>query len=558
MAVRVNLGQRLLDLGIVTEDQIQEALRVQAETKEKLGTILTRLGFCSEEDVGRAMATNLGLGFISLNNRGVNMDVANMVTPVFAQKNMLLPVAIEDGCLMVAMQNPNDIMAVDNLRLMTGYTVKPIVVSDEELRAAIEQFVNMSTNVVEKEEEPEAASAMETEAIAGGDDESPAVRFVNQIIANAVRSGTSDIHFEPQEKVLRVRFRIDGVLHEVAQQPVRIHPSVSSRVKVMGGMDIAERRIPQDGRATVRMSEKTFDIRIASLPSVYGEKLTLRMLERSNKVMTMPQLGFPPDQYERFSKAIRLPYGFILVTGPTGSGKSTTLYASLAEVNSEDRNIITLEDPVERRMAGINQIQMNARAGMTFSSGLRSILRSDPDILMIGEIRDEETAKIAVESALTGHLVFSTLHTNDAPSSVTRLGDMGVEPFLTSSSLLAVVAQRLLRVLCPRCKTAYTLTREQLLESLPDFPLEPGQQEVKLYRPKGCLSCNNTGYAGRRGAYEFLVISDQIRRMILERASTHEIRDMGIRQGMRTLRMEGLLKVQNGETSVEELLRTIV
>ncbi|MDR1069908.1 MAG: Flp pilus assembly complex ATPase component TadA [Gracilibacteraceae bacterium] len=557
MAERVNLGQRLLELGIVTEDQIQDALREQTKTREKLGTILTRLGYCTEEDVGRAMATNLGLGFISLNNQGVNMNVANMVTPDFAQKNKLLPVSIEDGWLSVAMQNPNDIVSIDNLALMTGYSVRPIVVSDVELRAAIEQFVNMSSNVVEKEEEPD--NSVEAESFtSGGDEESPAVRFVNQIIANAVRTGSSDIHFEPQEKTLRVRFRIDGVLHEVAQQSVRIHPSVTSRVKVMGGMDIAEKRVPQDGRATVRLSDKTYDIRIASLPSVYGEKLTLRMLERSNRVITMPQLGFPADQYERFTKAIRMPYGFILVTGPTGSGKSTTLYASLAEVNSEDRNIITLEDPVERRMAGVNQIQMNARAGMTFASGLRSILRSDPDIVMVGEIRDEETAKIAIEAALTGHLVFSTLHTNDAPSSVTRLGDMGVEPFLTSSSLLAVVAQRLMRMLCPRCKEAYVMSREQLMESIPDFPLEPEQQEATLYRAKGCLTCNNTGYTGRSGAYEFLVVSDQIRRMILERASTHEIKDVAIRQGMRTLRMEGLRKVQSGETSLEELFRTIV
>ncbi|MDR0434260.1 MAG: Flp pilus assembly complex ATPase component TadA, partial [Gracilibacteraceae bacterium] len=319
MADRVNLGRRLVDLGIVTEEQIQIALEEQVVTKEKLGTILTRLGFCTEEDVGRAMATNLGLGFISLNNQGVNMNVANMVTPEFAQRNKLLPVGIEDGMLSVAMQNPNDIVAIDNLALMTGYNVRPIVVSDDELRAAIEQYVNMSANVLEKEEEPESLQAAEPDPFVGSEDESPAVRFVNQIIANAVRTGSSDIHFEPQERILRVRFRIDGVLHEVAQQPVRIHPSVSSRVKVMGGMDIAEKRIPQDGRATVRMSDKTFDIRIASLPSVYGEKLTLRMLERSNKVMTMPQLGFPMDQYERFTKAIRMPYGFILVTGPTGS-----------------------------------------------------------------------------------------------------------------------------------------------------------------------------------------------------------------------------------------------
>jgi type IV pilus assembly protein PilB len=556
----VNLGQRLQELGIINEAQIREALAEQQKTGEKLGAILIRLGFCKDDDVAQAMAVNLGLGFISLNNQGVNMTVANMVTPAFAQKNQLLPVSMEDGWLSVAMSNPNDIVAIDNLALMTGFQVKPVVVSDIELRAAIDQFVNMSSAAaIEKESDEEAEEVREADFMEDAAGEgSPAVRFVNQVISNAVRTGASDIHFEPQERVVRVRFRIDGVLHEVAQQPARIHQSISSRIKVMGGMDIAEKRIPQDGRATVKIGEKTYDIRIASLPSVYGEKLTLRMLERSNKVLKMEQLGFPKDQLERFDKVLHMPYGFILVTGPTGSGKSTTLYASLAEVNTEDRNIITLEDPVERRMNGVNQIQMNSRAGMTFASGLRSILRSDPDIVMIGEIRDEETAKIAVESALTGHLVFSTLHTNDSAGAVSRLSEMHVEPFLTASSLAAVVAQRLLRMLCSRCKAPYTLTRQQILESVPDFPLEPGQEEVSLYRSAGCLACNNTGYVGRRGVYEFLVVTEEIQKLILERASTNEIRDLAIAQGMKTLRMEGLRKIINGETSIEEMLRTIV
>ncbi|NLL66713.1 MAG: Flp pilus assembly complex ATPase component TadA, partial [Clostridiaceae bacterium] len=424
------LGEQLIKMGLVTEEQIMQALEIQSQKrksgqKTKLGQVLISMGCCTEEDIARAMAEKSGLCFMSINNIGVDMACANLITPEVASKYKLLPICIKDNKLLLAMNNPNDIIAIDDIQIMTGYEVEPVVVPDKELKTVIEQFNNMSKNVESEPEEPEE-EIQSTTAEENNPNEKPAVLIVNQIIHNAVKAGSSDIHIEPQEKFTRVRFRIDGVLHEIMQQPLKLHPLISSRIKVMGGMDIAERRIPQDGRITLKVEDKTVDIRVASLPSAYGEKLTLRLLNRSSKMITLAELGFPEVQLKRYNEVMHMPYGFILITGPTGSGKSTTLYATLAEINTPDKNIITLEDPIERRMAGLNQIQMNAKAGMTFASGLRSILRSDPDIIMVGEIRDQETAKIAVESALTGHLVFSTLHTNDAPGAVTRLGEMGV------------------------------------------------------------------------------------------------------------------------------------
>jgi len=359
------------------------------------------------------------------------------------------------------------------------------------------------------------------------------------------------------EKTTRIRFRIDGVMHEIMQQPLSMHPVLASRIKVMAEMDIAERRIPQDGRISLTIADNAIDIRVASLPSIYGEKLTLRLLNRSGRIMSLKELGFSDAYLDHYNRTIQLPYGFILITGPTGSGKSTTLYASLDVINTLDKNIITLEDPVEIRVAGLNQIQMNRKAGMTFSSGLRSILRNDPDIIMVGEIRDHETAKIAVESALTGHLVFSTLHTNDSAGAVTRLGEMGVEPFLTASSLAGVIAQRLMRLLCLECRKSYTLSREEILSSVPDFPLDPDEEIVTLYKPQGCIACNNTGYKGRIGVFEFLRVSETMQRLILRKASTNEIRELAIAEGMHTLRQDGLLKVKQGISCIEELLRVI-
>ena len=558
------LGEQLIKMGIVTEEQVKKALDLQAKNKAKgirimLGQALTQLGYCKEEDIARAMAKKWGLEYISLNKEGIDMAAANLITPEIAQKYKLLPVRIRDGKLLVAMSNPNDIIAIDDLELITGYEVQPIIVMDRELNIAIEQFTNMSKNIEQQaefqkeEEEEDRIDSIDDEV-----NEKPAVQLVNQILNQAVRANASDIHIEPQEKYSRVRFRIDGVLHEILQAPLKLHPTIVSRIKVMGGMDIAERRIPQDGRTTIRIADKTVDIRIATLPSAFGEKVTLRLLNRSSKMLTLEELGFHNRQLQLYEETIKLPYGFLLITGPTGSGKSTTLYATLAKLNSPDKNIITLEDPIERRMEGLNQIQVNVRAGMTFASGLRSILRSDPDIIMVGEIRDMETAKIAVESALTGHLVFSTLHTNDAPGAVTRLGEMGVEPFLTASSLIGVLAQRLVRVLCPQCKKPYVMSREEILKSVPDFPIGPDEKYVTLYRPVGCMSCNHTGYRGRKGVFEFLRVTESIQKMILNKASANEIRETAMREGMNTLRQDGLMKVKQGLTSMEELLRVVI
>ena len=545
-----SICSRLVDAGIITEAQAQEALEIQKTSKALIGSILTQLGYCTEDDIARIMAQKSGYRYVSINEIGVNVAAANLITPEMALRNNVLPLYQEDKTLYVAMKNPNDIITIDNLHLMTGLEICPLVVADMELAAAIENFANMNSSVENYDDDDQTEAVEETEELTL--DDKPAVQLVNQIINNAIKSGASDVHIEALEKNLRVRFRIDGVLQEVMQNPIKIFPSVVSRVKVLGGMDIAEKRVPQDGRATVRYEDKTLDVRIATMPTVYGEKIVMRLLERNKGNVSIKDINFSKRQFPRFDKAIHMPYGFVLVTGPTGSGKSTTLYATLAEISTLEKNVITLEDPVERRMAGINQVQMNNRAGMTFAAALRSVLRSDPDIVMVGEIRDGETAKIAVEAALTGHMVLSTLHTNDAAGAVTRLEEMGVEPFLTASSLVGVLAQRLVRKLCPKCKEEYTLTREEMLKILPDFPVEEYPQEVyKVYKPKGCLTCNNTGYKGREAVFEFLTVTEEMKKLILDRANGAQIKKLAIEQGMFTLKNEGIYKVMEGKTSIE-------
>ncbi len=547
---------RLIDAGIITTEQLQEALEIQKTSKQLIGTILTQLGYCTEEDVARMLATKTGHKFISIDEVGVNIAVANLITPELAVKNNILPIYEEDGIVYVAMKNPNDILTVDYLRMLTGYEICPVVAADMELQAAIENFANMNSGVDNYDDDEEEVVESENLDI----DDKPAVQLVNQIINNAIKAGASDIHIEALEKYMRVRFRIDGVLQEIMQNPIKMYAAVISRIKVIGGMDIAERRIPQDGRATVKFEDKTMDVRVASMPTVYGEKVVMRLLERSNtNIVTLKDIKFSPRQFDRFNHAIHLPYGFVLVTGPTGSGKSTTLYATLAEISTIDKNVITLEDPVERRMAGINQVQMNNRAGMTFAAALRSVLRSDPDIVMVGEIRDSETAKIAVEAALTGHMVLSTLHTNDAPGAVTRLDEMGVEPFLTASSLVGVLAQRLVRKLCPKCREEYEISHAELKKIVPDLEVYGyNQPSYKLYRAKGCLTCNNTGYKGREAVFEFLTVTEEMKRLILDRATITQVRELAVSQEMRTLKDEGLYKMMEGNTSLEEVLRVIV
>ncbi len=551
----------LIQEGKVTEEQVREAQINLQDTKGEVTTELVALGHCTELDVAHAMAKKTGYKFVSIEDVGINFAIANIITPELIAKRRILPLYQEDKKLFVVMHNPSDLGVRDNLSVRTGgLEIVPLIATVSELNAAIDTVVNNTSNIDTYEDEEvqdEELSALEELA----NDEKPAVQLVNQVITNAVKSGASDIHIEPMEKTMRVRLRIDGVLHEVLQNPIKLHNSVASRVKVIGGMDIAERRIPQDGRTTVKVDDRTFDIRIAVLPSVYGEKIVMRLLERGSKSVQLKDIKFSPDQLGRFTKTIFMPYGFLLVTGPTGSGKSTTLYATLAEVSDITKHVITLEDPVERRMQGICQVQMNNRAGMTFAAALRSVLRADPDIVMVGEIRDGETANIAVESALTGHMVFSTLHTNDAPSAITRLDEMGVEPFLTASSLVGVLAQRLIRVLCPRCKEAVQMTYRDIRKSIEDFPIPEGKtldDTCTIYQPKGCIACSNTGYKGRQGVFEFLQVTNEIKELILKRSSVQAIKELAMEQGMHTLRQEGIDKVLEGTTSVEEVLRVLV
>ena len=556
-----SVGFFLVKSGAATEEQVFEALSIQKETKALLGTILVDLGYCSEVAVARAIEMKTNCKYVSIEEVGINFALANIIPADLIARKGVLPLYQEEKKLYVVMRNPNDVVTRDNLSLITGgLEIIPLVSTDTELNAAINTIVSNASSIDTYDEEEvyeEELAALDELAA----DEKPAVQLVNQVITNAVKAGASDIHIDPLEKTLRVRYRIDGVLHEVLQQPIKLHPAVVSRIKVIGGMDIAERRIPQDGRTTVKVDDRTYDIRIADLPSVYGEKIVLRLLERGGNSVTLKDIRFSGEQMENFSKTIKLPYGFLLVTGPTGSGKSTTLYATLEQVSDVTKHVITLEDPVERRMSGICQVQMNTRAGMTFAAALRSVLRADPDIVMVGEIRDTETAKIAVESALTGHMVFSTLHTNDAPSAITRLDEMGVEPFLTASSLVGVLAQRLVRVLCPRCKEAVDITYRELRNSMEDFPIPEGKtldDTIRVYQPKGCISCSNTGYKGRMGVFEFLQITPEMKTLILKRSGVQEVKDLAVSQGMHTLRQEGIDKILEGSTSVEEVLRVIV
>ncbi|MEW6540168.1 MAG: ATPase, T2SS/T4P/T4SS family [Bacillota bacterium] len=555
-----NLGNYLVEAGVITPAQLEEALRHQnlkPGGKGLLGEALVELGYCTEEDIARMVARQAGVPFLPLEAHVIDGAAMSLISAETARRYGALPLGFDKGRLLVAMRRPTDIIAIDDLRLLTGHEIQPVVVADNELEAALQNYDRAGVGV----EAAAAAQEDSVEEVAVAPDEAsekPAVQLANLIFTQAVRAGASDVHIEAQEKTLRIRFRIDGVLHDVMHPPRRLHPSLVSRIKVMANMDIAERRLPQDGRITLKTEGKTVDVRVASLPAVHGEKLTLRLLQRTAGPITLSQLGFPPPVLAEYREAIGRPYGFILVTGPTGSGKSTTLYATLAALNSPEKHIVTVEDPVEYRLEGVNQIQINLRAGLTFAAGLRSILRNDPDIVMVGEIRDRETARIAVESALTGHLVLSTLHTNDAAGTITRLGDMGIEPFLTASSLVAVAAQRLVRLLCKHCAQTYELGRDELLASVPDFPLPEGAKSAVLHRPVGCLRCSHTGYRGRAGVYELLRMSDTIRHLTLERRSAQEIKEAAIAQGMVTFRRDGLRKVQDGITALEEVLRVVV
>src|SRR5450756_1254075 len=523
-ASKLRLGDILKDMGLVTEEQIAAALSRQKETHKRLGQLLIDDGVLTELDLAKALAAKFGVSFLDLSDTQLEPAAAGYIDEKLARRYGAAPIRfLNNSTLLVAMVDPQNLLALQDLEIITGFAIQPAIASEEDIYGAIATIYRDRPDVDESAVEDAAfeEAAGELGDIREATDEAPIIKLVNSVIAQSVDDSASDIHFEPQAKELMIRFRVDGVLHEIMSIPRRMQAGVTSRLKIMAELDIAERRVPQDGRIGLMVGGKPIDMRVATLPTVYGEKVVMRLLDKSNVMLDLEDLGFSEKALKRFHKSLVKPYGAILVTGPTGSGKSTTLYAALNILNSPEKNVITVEDPVEYRLTGINQVQVNVRAGMTFSAALRSILRCDPAIVMVGEIRDRETAQIAVESALTGHLVLSTLHTNDAPSAITRLIEMGIEPFLVGSALDCVVAQRLARRLCPKCKEAYRPSEVEMIASR--FPWSPGNEIPMIYRPAGCSACSRTGYKGRMALHEVMAVSEAIERLAVSHASAAEI-----------------------------------
>ncbi len=551
------LGQILIELGYITPEQLEVALEEHRKTPKSLGRVLIDLGMIKESDLVRALAEQVGLEFVDLAEFQIDPVSTALLPEALARRYRALPIAERDGRLLVAMSDPANVYALDDIRTITGRDVLPVVATANDVEAAIQKFAGLDSQVEamasivadanDEDQETDLDIALE---------DAPIVKLVNAIMTQAVGDRASDVHIEPREKDVRIRFRVDGVLMEpMPPAPKNIQNGLISRMKVMADLNIAEKRVPQDGRIGMKVGGRALDLRMATLPTVYGEKVVLRILDTSNAMMRLEDLGFLEDSYKRYSVSFHKPYGAILVTGPTGSGKSTTMYGTLNILNQVDKNIITVEDPVEYRLAGVNQMQVNQKAGLTFAAALRSILRADPDIVLIGEIRDKETATIAIEAALTGHLVLSSLHTNDAPSAISRLVEMDVETFLVASAIDCVVGQRLARQLCERCKAPYRPEEQELFAAgYPDW-LWPEVQE--LHKAAGCPACANTGFRGRIGLYEVMPMTEEIERLTVERASADAIKAVAVQQGMMTLRDDGLEKVRMGLTSLEEVARVV-
>jgi type IV pilus assembly protein PilB len=548
---RRSLPDVLVELGFISTERMQDVLTQASQAGRSAEEILRDDGELSSEQLARATAERFGLDFVDMTIFKPDLTAVSLVSSSAAKRYNAVPVGHdESGALLIAMADPSNILALDDLKLMTGQDrLRPVVAVPEDIAGLISRAKSLDDAVAdategEDEDEPIISDIRESA------DDAPVIKLVNSIIAEAVEEGASDIHFEPEGRDMRVRFRVDGVLGEVTTIPRRMVAGVISRVKIMGQLDIAERRLPQDGRIGLTVDGHPVDVRIVTLPTALGEGVIMRILDKEQVLLTLDTLGMREDALTRFEIAIRQSYGAVLVTGPTGSGKSTTLYAGLNAINTVEKKIITIEDPVEYQLPGINQVSVNLKAGLTFAKGLRSMLRADPDIIMVGEIRDSETARIAVESALTGHLVLSTLHTNDAPSAITRLTEMDIEPFLSSSAIDCIVAQRLARKLCTYCKRQVTLTAESLRTQA--FHVD---YDIQAFEAVGCARCNYSGYRGRIGLYEVMVNSDEIRELTIRRSSSDEIRKIAIAQGMTPLRDDGLEKVKLGITSIEEVLR---
>ena len=558
------LGDLLMKEGLITKDQLEKALQEQKANGTRLGYNLVKLGFIQETEITKMLARQFRMPAVDLSRFEVDPKIVKMIPADIALKHLVLPLKKEGRTLTVAMADPTNLGVIDDLKFVTRYDIFPVIAGEYTLRMAIEKYYEQvdaqldsllkemgeeseseELELVQEQEEAEQAGA----AMA---DDAPVVKLINAILTDAVKRGASDIHVEPFEHEIRVRYRIDGALSEVMKPPIKLKAALTSRIKIMAALNIAERRVPQDGRIRLKMGKRVIDFRVSTLPVLFGEKIVMRILDKGNLTLDLSKFGFEPKAEADLMKAILNPYGMVLVTGPTGSGKTTTLYSALSRVNTIEVNIMTAEDPVEYNLMGINQVAVRNEIGMTFAAALKAFLRQDPNIIMVGEIRDIETGSIAIKAALTGHLVLSTLHTNDAPSTITRMIDMGIEPFNVSSAVNLIVAQRLVRRICKDCKaeTKYSLDELKVLGTT-----EKEWEGVTFYKGKGCETCAGSGYKGRAGLYEVMAFSQELRRMILRGASTNELQQQAVKDGMLTLRMDGIVKIKKGVTTLEEVVK---
>jgi len=567
------LGEILVKEKLISQDQLKQALTHQKQNGGRLGAALVKLGFISDEEITGVLSRQYGVPAINLSYYEVDPTVVKLVPQETANRYQVVPLSRVGATLTIAMADPTNVFAMDDIKFMTGLKVEPVVASENAIAEAIEKFYGGATKAeadlekvmaeigegvdeVEIAEEEDEASLSELEHAA---EEAPVIKLVNLILSESLNRGASDIHIEPYEKEYRVRYRIDGILHNIMNPPMKLRDAITSRVKIMAKLDISEKRLPQDGRIMLKLTKdgkkKELDFRVSCLPTLFGEKIVMRLLDKENLRLDMTKLGFEPESLEKFEKAVLKPYGMVLVTGPTGSGKTNTLYSSIAKLNTPETNIMTAEDPVEFQLPGVNQVQMKEAIGLNFAAALRSFLRQDPNQILVGEIRDFETAEIAVKAALTGHLVLSTLHTNDAPSTISRLMNMGIEPFLVATSVHIICAQRLVRRVCTECRVEQDLPEQALI----DIGYTPEEaKKVKASKGEGCDRCNGTGYKGRAGLYEVMEISDEIRELILVGASALELKKKAIEEGMITLRRSGLIKISQGITTIEEVIRETV
>jgi general secretion pathway protein E len=561
MGILPKLGDVLVQRGWVTPEGLEDGLAAQAEKGEKLGHILVQQNKISERELLDALALQLDLEVMdSIDDKDLRFDLVEQLPIQYLKKHLIFPFQTEEGTLRMAVNDPLDLEVLDDVRILYGLEeIKPVLVPAKEIISAINRTYGQANDtaeqIIQDLDQGGDSHHLFAELEEGGDlldetSEAPIIKLVNHIFAQAVKSQASDIHIEPYHHHLQVRFRLDGVLHNVLSPPRRLHAAIVSRIKVMARLDIAEKRLPQDGRMEVKIGERLVDVRVSCLPTAFGERVVLRLLEKSGKLLSLDEIGLSAEALAQMKTLLQLSHGIILVTGPTGSGKTTTLYAALSYINSPDKNILTIEDPIEYQLDGIGQMQVSQKINLTFASGLRSMVRQDPDVILVGEIRDRETAEIAIHAALTGHLVFSTLHTNDAASAITRLIDMGIEPFLVSSAVQAIIAQRLVRVLCPHCKEAYEADEAQWAEAGLSKEI-PGP----IFRENGCEKCLETGYRGRTGIYEFLRMSEELKGLVLRTSDSNQINKAARAEGMVSLRMDGIRKVTEGKTTISEVLR---